>query len=523
MKRLARDYGAVGLGVAIFTGVYIALDFNKLYALRYGADLGTFLQLAVNLRHGSSFEWGEWRPHFQVHDSWLLWLLALPVATVPKAQTLLVIQVLAVACAAFVLVRFARALGNAAIHSQILGLAYLLAPATQGLAYDNFTESVFVPLGAFLAALAVYYRAFWWSLLAAQCLLGLKEDEAVFLLWFGIACAIWWDRRIGVSIAALAAANGLTFLVFERLVHAHPSLPSYAFAVHNVSGKISMTLLLLAPYAFAPLAAGRRFLLTAPLFAEIVFAQPWAFELSRIGSHWVAPLLAGVSLAAALGLRRWPNCARFMLPCAFIAGVIFSDTVLKPGRWPYIVDWNRYTAAVRLRDTMQPATVPREDEGVWAVAAANPFVRLGRTKPVPAQLCPAYNTDAAQFFASIGLWRAPHERLCGGVPIGPSQPSDVRSSASVRRAGSWRSMRAARASERPRSDARRFALSASSRSASAHAFTSNAGTSIAAPSQASGNAEASLATTGAPHAIASTAMRPYPSALEGTATASAPL
>jgi uncharacterized membrane protein len=417
MKSLVRNYGAVGLGVAIFTGVYIALDFNKLYALRYGADLGTFLQMAVNLRHGSSFEWGEWRAHFHVHDSWLLWLLALPVAIVPKAQTLLVIQVLAVACAAFVLVRFARALGNGAGPSQIVGLAYLLAPATQGLAYNNFSENVFVPLGAFFAAVAVRARALWLSLLAAQCLLGLKEDQAVFLVWFGLACAVWWDTRIGLSMAALAAVNGLAFLLFERAHSAHPFLPSYALAVHDVGGKVSMALLLLAPYAFAPLATGWRFLLTAPLFAEVVFAQPWAYEMSRIGSHWVAPLLAGISLAAAIGLRRWPSCARFMLPCALIAGVIFSDTVLKPGRWPYIVDWNRYGAAVRLRDSSQPAIVPREDEGVWAVAAANPLVRLGRAKPTRAELCPAYNTNAVQFFASIGVLHVPPAPTCGGVPL----------------------------------------------------------------------------------------------------------
>jgi uncharacterized membrane protein len=419
VKHFVREYGAVALGVAIFTIAYVALDFNKLYALRYGTDLGTYLQTAVNLRHGSSWNWGEWRPHFQVHDSWLLWLLAPPVAIVPKAQTLLVIQVLAVACAAFVLVRFARAMGNDAKSSQILGIAYLLAPATQGLAYDNFTESVFVPLGAFFAALAVRNRALWFSLLAAQCLLALKEDQALFLLWFGIACALWWDRRIGIAIAILAAVNGIAFYLYEQMMHVQSSDPTYAFVVHDVGGKISMALLLLAPYAFAPLATGWRFALIAPLFAEVVFAQPWAFEMSRIGSHWVAPLLAAVSLAAAIGLRQWPNAARFMLPCALVVGIFFSDSIVKPGRWPYIIDWQRYNAATRLRDSMQPALIPRAAEGVWAVAAANPLVRLGRAKPARAELCPAYNTNAVQFFASIGLLHAPRESLCGGVPIAP--------------------------------------------------------------------------------------------------------
>jgi uncharacterized membrane protein len=417
MKRLLRDYGAIAAGVAIFSAVYIALDFNRLYALRYGPDLGTFLQMLVNLRHGSSWEWGEWRAHFLVHDSWALWPLALPVALIPKAQTLLVIQVLAVATAAFVLVRFARAVGNGRVPSQILGIAYLLAPATQGLAYENFTENVFVPLGAFAAVLAVRYRALWPALLCAQFLLGLKEDEALFLIWFGAACAIWWDRRIGLSIVGLALVNGLAYAIFERAMHAHPYDPQYAFVIHDPGGKLSMTLLLLAPYAFTPLATGWRFLLTAPLFAEIVLAKPWAYEMSRVGSHWVAPLLAAMSLLAAIGLRNWPASARLMLPCALVAGVVFSDTVVKPGRWPYIVDWNRYAAAVALRDSGRPAIVPRANEGVWAVAAVNPQVRLGRAKPTPEQLCPAYDTNAEQFFASIGVLHVPLDPLCGGVPV----------------------------------------------------------------------------------------------------------
>ena len=63
---------AVCIAVAVFGAVYIGLDLNKLYALRYGADLGTYLQTLVNLAHGSSWNYGEWRPHFQVHDSWAL-------------------------------------------------------------------------------------------------------------------------------------------------------------------------------------------------------------------------------------------------------------------------------------------------------------------------------------------------------------------------------------------------------------------------------------------------------------------
>ncbi|HEY2553798.1 MAG TPA: DUF2079 domain-containing protein, partial [Candidatus Cybelea sp.] len=146
---------AVYYAVAIFVLAYVALDLNKLYALRYGADLGTYLQTLVNLRHGSSWNYGEWRPHLQVHSSWVLFFLVPLVALLPRAETLIVVQVVAIAAAAIPLVLLARELGVSARAANLLGIAYLLTPSTQGMSYDNFSENVFVPVlvcgGAFFA------------------------------------------------------------------------------------------------------------------------------------------------------------------------------------------------------------------------------------------------------------------------------------------------------------------------------------------------------------------------------------
>ena len=86
-----------------------------------------------------------------------------------------------------------------------------------------------------------------------------------------------------------------------------PNDPPYGWAVHDVSGKFTLVALLLAPFAFAPAGAGRWLLLSVPLLAEIVFMQPWNYEPSRIGSHYVAPLLTAASVAAIVGLRRFPK------------------------------------------------------------------------------------------------------------------------------------------------------------------------------------------------------------------------
>lgn len=403
------------MAVGVFTAVYIALDLNKLYALRYGADLGTYLQTLVNLQHGSSWNFGEWKHHFQVHDSWVLVALVPVVALFPRAETLIVVQVAAVALAAVPLAIVARDLGVDARGANLLAIAYLLTPAAQGLSYENFSENAFVPLLAFAGAVAVRKRMFWPALIVAQLLLGLKEDQILFVLWFAAACALWWDRRIGLALCVLAIANGVGFWTFERALGAHPNDPGYSWQIFDWGGKVSMVLLLLAPFAFSPLAAGRWLLLGAPLLAEIVFMRPWNYEASRIGSHYVAPLLAATGVAAAIGVAKDLRFLRAVVPCAIVVMLLFNDTVLRPGRWPYVVDWGAYARAVALRESGSAVLLRRGDEGVWAVAAANPNVRLDSRPDARFPNCPAYDTNASAFFTALA-GRAP-ARLCGGVPL----------------------------------------------------------------------------------------------------------
>jgi uncharacterized membrane protein len=400
-----------------FSVVYLALDLNKLYALRYGADFGTFLQTISNMRHGSSWNYAEWRPHLLVHDSWVLFALAPLIALFPRAETLIVIQVCIVAVAAIPLVLFAREIGVSQKAANLLGIAYLLTPSAQGLTYDNFSENVFVPFVVFATALAVRRRLFVLALLGAQLLMGLKEDEILFVAWFSIACALFWDRRLGIAALSLAAINGLAFWSIEHFLGSRPISPAYALSIEDVSGRFTLVALLLAPFAFAPVLVGRWLFLALPLLAEIVFAQKYSYEPSRIGSHYTAPLLACTAIAAAFGICRRPALARWMVPCAlFVILFVFNDTALRPGRWPFVVDWQAYERAVAVRGTTVPVLLQRRDEGIWAVAAVNPLVRLNPHNDPQWVACPAYNTNAVAFFSSF-LNPKKKWRLCGGVPI----------------------------------------------------------------------------------------------------------
>src|SRR5581483_3520068 len=324
-----RPTRAVVVAALLFAAVYIALDLNKLWALRYGADTGTFLQFLNNVAHGrGSYDAAEYRPHLQVHDSWSLLALAPLVAAFPYAQTLLIVQVLAIAGAALAVCAFARACGASARGASAVGIAYLLAPCAQGIAYGNFLENVFVPLLAALGALAVRLRALPAALIVAQLLLGLKEDQALFLVWFGLACALWWDRRLGLALAALALVNGVAFVAAEQLQHVRPSLPGYALHVDDPLAKLSFFLALLAPFAFAPLWLGRWLLLGLPIVAELTFNKPWAYAIARIGTHWTASALAAAALGAAIVVARRPRFATPMLVCAALCALTINDTAL---------------------------------------------------------------------------------------------------------------------------------------------------------------------------------------------------
>ncbi|HYZ15463.1 MAG TPA: DUF2079 domain-containing protein [Candidatus Acidoferrum sp.] len=414
-----RPTRSVVIGACVFVLVYIALDLNKLYALRYGADTGTILQFLAGEAHGrGSWNGAEYRPHLQVHDSWALLALVPLVAAFPSAQTLLVVQVLAVAAAAFGVCVFARACGANRGGASAVGLAYLLSPSAQGLAYGNVLENVFVPVVAAFGAVAIRRRALALTLVLAQLLLGLKEDEALFVLWFGAAVALWWDRRIGFALCALAVVNGLAFVAFERIVNAHPSMPAYALHVDDPVLKLLFFVSLLAPFAFAPLWLGRWVLLGAPLVAELIFNRPWAYSLTRIGMHWTAPVFVAAALASAYVVARHPRFATPMLACAVLCALTINDTVLKIGRWPYVVDWKAYAAAVALRDARAPVTISRHDEGVYAVAATNSNVTLARYDAREQGYCPAYDTNARAFFASLGIGTWPAQTtLCQGVPL----------------------------------------------------------------------------------------------------------
>jgi uncharacterized membrane protein len=372
---------AVWAGAAVFVGLYIWLDFNKLHALRVGSDTGSYLQAALNfLHHGSTFDYGDWRPEMAQHDQWMFLVLVPFVAAWPHPETVIVIQVLAVGLAAPVLYALGRRFGANGFAAAAVAFAYLLSPSIQGFAYGDFVPLDFVPLLGFGLAIAARARSLVWSLVFAQMLTGTKEDVALFVLWFGLAGAILYDRRIGGCVTALCALNVGLYELAEHATRVHTVRPQYALSDPQWPKQVAFFLEILAPFAFAPLALGRRVLLAAPLVAELVFAQNWPFPLFQAGTYYSIALITLIGIGSAYALARVPGFARAMPATAIVMALFFNVTVLHFGRRPFAAD-PQYDVARAWGARTQTVVFPCEDQGAWVVAASNPDARLAGCDP----------------------------------------------------------------------------------------------------------------------------------------------
>ena len=370
--------------------LYVALDLNRLHALREGIDSGIFLQSLSNFAHtGTAFNWAEGHSHFLVHDSCTLLVLAPIVALFPAQETLIVAQVSLLAASSVVLYLFSRTIGVSPVPAALLSVAFLICPSMQGFAYYDFSESHFEPVLIFALAIAAARKNLLWTAIVAQMLLGVKEDVGFFLIWFGIAGAIWYDRRLGLTVALLAVANVAGYYAFERLHDASPSSPHYAFAVRYPGQDLAFFIEILVPFAFAPLQLGWRCLVALPLIAELCCATS-AFPFARAGGHYTEALVSLMGIATAIVLVKKPRVALWCLGLSLLMALLFNTTVLHPGRHLFAAD-PHYASLSAARSTTAHMFFRIEEQGAWDVVAADPNARIERFGTTPRYNVPAWN------------------------------------------------------------------------------------------------------------------------------------
>jgi len=371
-----------------FATLYIALDLNAFYALRTDQNTGLYLQSLTNFAYrGTTFDQSDGKPHLAVHDQWLALPLALAVAIWPYAQTLIVAQVVALAAAAPVLYAFARARGATAGLAATIACAYLLAPSTQGWAYHGFVPEDALPLVAFALGLAIERRWVAGIALTAQLLLGIKEDEALFVAWIGVFVAVWRDRRAGALMIALATVNGVGYYALERHFGYWPERPQYGLQDADIAHQLAFLAEISVPLAFAPLWLGLRALAIVPFCAELFLPQQRGFPMYQGGSYYTVPLVTLCTTGAAIVLARRPRLARVALAGAALMALLFNTTVLHAGRGLFSRD-PQFDAAARYAATTLPVDFPCADVGAWTIAASDPNARLACPGTATANVLP---------------------------------------------------------------------------------------------------------------------------------------
>ena len=189
--------------------------------LQTGEDLAMFDQMLWNFREGcglvstiSGNEYLLFQHHFfGEHVSPILYLLAWPAGLTSGPEALLVMQVLALALAAFPLWRLTIALTGSPRLGVCVALGWLLQPALWGAAlYDFHMEAL---EGLFLFSFALAFRkgrwqAVFWAVLYASC----KEDAPIYLT--AIALLAGW-RFKQLRLGALIAAGAFVYVLWAVL------------------------------------------------------------------------------------------------------------------------------------------------------------------------------------------------------------------------------------------------------------------------------------------------------------------
>jgi uncharacterized membrane protein len=304
------------------------------------------LQSLLNFgHHGTTFDWPERRPHLTVHDSWALLVLTPLVLAFPRPETFIVVQVAAIAAAALVLYQFARGCGLGERPAQLLALAFLISPSAHGRAYMDFSENVFVPLVAFSLALgrAAPFPARHAG--AGSAPHGRERRSDLFLAWLGLAGALWYDRRLDLSVLALVIVNGIAYYVLVLHSGFAPVHPRYSLHVRYWFQDTAFLAEVLAPFALAPLVLGWRLLLVAPLVAEMTMDRAWNYPMARAGTHYTVPLVTLMAIGAAIAMARRPKLAAYAVACSCVMALFFNVTVLHFGRHLYPPDRAGYAQA----------------------------------------------------------------------------------------------------------------------------------------------------------------------------------
>jgi uncharacterized membrane protein len=311
---------AMILGYAAYASYHTVVNHYSLGTAAY--DLGIHENVLWNSAHGRLFESAIEAEgnHLGVHTTLIL-LLLLPLYVLHQTpETLLVMQSLALAAAAWPLYVLAhQRLENKAQALLVAGI-YLSHPAVGGANFYDFHALAFAPVLFFTAVLLLRSPRRWAFWLAIALLLAVREDMSILVLLLGVVIVVEGDRRRGAAVMALGAAAyaGLQHWVIPHFAGgSHSYAWYYTGLIPNGEGPLGLirTLVINPVFSISSTLTPDKLLFVFQVFAPLAFASLLSWRGATMISYGLAvTLLASRAPLHQLGFQY----VLVVLPPAFL-------------------------------------------------------------------------------------------------------------------------------------------------------------------------------------------------------------
>jgi uncharacterized membrane protein len=240
--------------------------------------------------------------HLGVHTSFIFFLFFPLYALIPRPETLLVLQTVVLALAAWPLFLLAEAMLRDSRKALLVSVIYLVHPAVGGANFYDFHELAFTPICLFSALFFLRRDRLVLYWVSIALLLSVKEDMTLVVVCLGIVLTGSKRFKVGLATILVGAA---AFVVLQYLVIPHfaGGQTDYGWYYEDLGGERGGIGGIITTVLRHPIFA-IRFALTPPklLYIFQIFA-PLAFLTF---TSWRGAVLVSYGLLASLLASRPP-------------------------------------------------------------------------------------------------------------------------------------------------------------------------------------------------------------------------
>ncbi|HTU81454.1 MAG TPA: DUF2079 domain-containing protein [Candidatus Acidoferrales bacterium] len=308
------------VGCALYTVVFTLLGAQKYAVHRNLVDFGIFEQTVASAFgcFCNPLEGSHWAFHF----SPILFAVGGAVGFAHSPITLVALQALAGALCAPPVYALVRARSDAGT-ARLAATAVWLYPPLAGLTFGDFHENGFAPAAVVWALYGFDTGRFRTAAVAVLAAVAVKEDQACFLAFAGVAGAIAYRsdpfrRNFALGVAAVSAVVALAFFGWIQphadanphwqpsRFYAWTSVDAAALLPRGILERFGFLLLVFVPLAFLPLRTAAIVVAVPPLVEVLASRMSTTYTL---GSHYAGAWIGYVLYAFAAGAAGVGNAA----------------------------------------------------------------------------------------------------------------------------------------------------------------------------------------------------------------------